>query len=111
MKTLGIIGATVLLFALSACEKCRDCSCAGNIEFEFSDSISSANVDALEAGYSTSFVKDYPDNNSEVCGKGKDFDVNIDAYEAESYEFTEDNTIEGYPWTVTGDYDCVCEDK
>lgn len=101
----------IFVLGFSACEKCTDCTCTGDIVFEFSDSISASNVSALESSYSTSFVTDYPDDNSEVCGKGKDFDSNVEAYENDSYTFTEDNTIEGYPWSVTGDYDCVCEEK
>ena len=68
-------------------------------------------MSTLETSYSSSFATDYPQDNSEVCGKGKDFDTNVEAYEAESNDFTEDNIIEGYPWSVTGDYDCVCEEK
>jgi len=111
MKYTLFLLSLIAVVGFTSCEKCADCTCTGDITFEFHDSISQSFIDANTSAYETSFAADYPAKSEEVCSKRSDYDATLEAWEANSYDFTENNKKDGYDWSVMGDYDCTCPEK
>lgn len=109
MKRIAFAIASLFLIALTSCEKCADCTCTGSWVYDFDPGISAENESIIRNTYNAEFESDYVDKSEEVCSTGRNYDEDIQAYiDEESIDFSDESTVQGLPWSVSGLYRCTC---
>lgn len=109
-NALFLAALVVAATGLTSCEKCTDCTCTGNISFEFDSSIPEETQQSLRETYTTAYEGNYPDESIEICEKRKDFKDEVKAYENKTETYEEHQTSGGAEYHVTYVYTCTCED-
>lgn len=112
MKTIYLSFVACLLLALTSCEKCADCTCSGSWVYDFDPGISAENESIIRNTYNAEFESDYVDKSEEVCSTRRNYDEDIEAYLAEeNIDFSDQSTVQGLPWSVSGLYRCICVEQ
>lgn len=105
MKKTIIPIALLFVVAFTSCEKCADCACENAVSVEF-DSDFSGNEDVTEAAYTTGVNNTYPANATELCGKKKDLEEDINDYESESRTIVDEENS-GFTGNIVRTCTCV----